>query len=387
MRLSPGNSDDVKTFSDHDTISSSPVTRWDARLGAMTDPCLRSIEVASIPRPFPEDPYIELFYRALRAHGVVLAPPGPYTIPWLFQHHGQVQAFHLHWLHLFYDAPSRLAASLRFLRFCARLSVIKLAGFKLFWTAHNLQSHEKKHPLLDALAARLMALVADRVFVHGPTAAGVVADCLKRRDVVQLPHFAYVGYYPDETDRATARERLSLSSDEFVLLCFGKVRAYKGIEKLVAQFRAEARPADRLLIVGRPETVEIEAEMRELASGDERILLHLRFVPDDEAQTFFRAADLVVSPYRSILTSGAVAMAFTFGIPMVMPRLGSIPDVVNEEYGVLYEGDRIWPAIETLRAAAWPSLAGRVRSRGRELSWDKIAEVAARAFRETCDRT
>jgi glycosyltransferase involved in cell wall biosynthesis len=354
------------------------------------DAPVEPIRVVSIPPPFAEDPYIELFFEALARHGVLLEPPARYGIGWLVRRRARVHAFHVHWLHLFYDEASRLRAWWRFAVFVARVAALRVLGFRLLWTIHNLESHERKHPLLDRLSAALMARLATCLFAHGARGARA-ASARVGRPVVELPPFAYVGHYPDDVSRAEARSRLGLEplpAGGLTLVALGKVRAYKGLDRLVDQFRRRARAADRLVIAGRPETPRIESDLRERAGGDPRIRLHLRFVPVGEVQVFLRAADLSVCPYREALTSGMVGLALTFGVPMVAPDLGSIADSVTPDVGFLYDApdraDALWEAVEAARAADLPRMAAAARDRGREMSWDPIARTAAAAIRAAC---
>lgn len=342
--------------------------------------------IASVPPPFPDDPYLALFYSALDAHGFALeAPSGRYDLAWFRSRGRSVDAFHFHWLHLFYDRPGTWRPFLGFTWLVLRLLALRFLGYGIIWTVHNLHSHEKKHPLYDRLAGRLMARLAHVVFAHGELAAREVGRTFGRADVVQLPLFSQVGHYPDTLDRATARERLGLPADAFVILSLGKIRAYKGADRLVELFSARGHANDRLLVAGRPETPAIETTMQSLAAKDPRITLHARFIPDDEVQLYYRAADVAVFPYRDILTAGAVGVALAFGVPLVAPRRGSLPEAIGEHAGVLYDPDDpegLWRAVEAVRAADRVAMASAARARASELSFPNVARVAAGALRE-----
>jgi glycosyltransferase involved in cell wall biosynthesis len=158
------------------------------------------------------------------------------------------------------------------------------------------------------------------------------------------------------------------------------VRGYKGLADLVQAFRAIADPRLRLVIAGRaPVAADAEA-VRGLAGGDPRIRLHLRFVPDDEVQVFFRAADFVVLPYRQVLTSGAAILALSFGRPLVVPRLGCLEDL-DDGCAISYDaGDPrgLAAALEAARHTDPSPMAARARAAAATLEWDGIA----RAYRE-----
>lgn len=296
-----------------------------------------------------------------------------------------MDAFHFHWLHLFYDRPGVIRPLIGFLWLVVRLVGLRILGYGMVWTVHNLASHERKHPLYDRLSGRLMARLADVVFAHGEIGAREVARAFDRPDVVQLPLFSQVGHYPDTLDRAAARDKLGIPADAFVIVALGKIRAYKGADRLVETFSARALPGDRLLVAGRPETTVIAETMNTLAARDPRVILHPRFIPDDEVQVFYRAADVAVFPYRDILTAGAVGVALAFGVPVVAPRRGSVPEAVGEEAGALYDPDdpeALWRAIEAVRTGDRAALGAAARARGEALSFPNVARVAGPALRE-----
>lgn len=343
-----------------------------------------------MPPPFTGEPYLSLFYESLTPGNIDLVPAQRYGLTWFRSHGRSVDAFHFHWLHLFYDRPGALAAVVGWIWLCARLLALRLGGWGLIWTAHNLESHERKHPWLDHAAGWLMARIAHVVMAHGEVGARRVSERFGRADVVRLPLFSHHGHYPQTIDRASAREQLGLPAEAFVIVLTGKLRAYKGADVLIEAFRARARAGDRLVIAGRPETPAIAAQLEQAIGGDARVLLHARFVPDDELQVFYRAADLAVLPYRDILTSGVVGAALSFGVPVVAPRRGSLPEALADGAGVLYEpdspGDPLWDAIEQVRASDRAPLASRALARSEELSFARLGEAAAPAIRERLAR-
>jgi glycosyltransferase involved in cell wall biosynthesis len=109
-------------------------------------------------------------------------------------------------------------------------------------------------------------------------------------------------------------------------LFFGRIKGDKDVPLLIDRVRALPRLRDGrevvLLVAGEP----IHSANRELvlrARGDSsRVHLHLRFIPDDETQLFFRAADLVALPHRELVSSAVALLALGFDRPVLMPRRG-----------------------------------------------------------------
>jgi beta-1,4-mannosyltransferase len=108
----------------------------------------------------------------------------------------------------------------------------------------------------------------------------------------------------------------------------GLVRAFAGI------------PGDAALVIaGRFQDPAYEQQIRELAARDARVQIHARYLPDDELQVFLNACDVVVAPYREILTSGSAILAASFGRPIVSLDKGFLRDVVTPATGLLFPPD------------------------------------------------
>src|SRR5262249_23292444 len=112
------------------------------------------------------------------------------------------------------------------------------------------------------------------------------------------------------------------------------------------------------------------------AGRAERVRLHLRHVRDAEVQVFLNAADLVVLPYRAVLTSGAAMLALSFGRGIVAPRVGCLADLERSGAAILYDPaapDGLPGALARALDADPVALGERARRFARSLSWDAIA--------------
>ena len=133
-----------------------------------------------------------------------------------------------------------------------------------------------------------------------------------------------------------------------VILMFGVVRPYKGLELLLEAFR-ELDGAE-LWVVGRAGMpMDAFHEQARRAPGTVRFIT--RHVEDEEVPALFRRADVVALPYRSIDQSGVLQTALAFGKPAVMTAVGGLPEVVEEHgAGVLVEPGNPEAFAEALRA-------------------------------------
>jgi glycosyltransferase involved in cell wall biosynthesis len=143
----------------------------------------------------------------------------------------------------------------------------------------------------------------------------------------------------------------------------------------------------RLLVVGKP-TDEREAERIErLASGRSRVQTEFRFVPENEVQTYLNAADALVLPYQSILTSGTAVLGMSFGTPVVGPATGCIPEYLDEQLELLYDPERetVADAMGRATTADLADIGERNRAKAMTFRWDDIAQTTSAVYEQCLD--
>jgi glycosyltransferase involved in cell wall biosynthesis len=276
------------------------------------------------------NPYTSSLYDALTQMGVTVYEYG--TAAALSRRYA---ILHVHWPEVPLNRGQR-ASRLSARWFLALIDVARRRGAKLVWTVHNLRSHEQRFPEQEAeffreFVARVDAFIA---LTHsGEEAVRRRFPALEGRPSFVVPHHHYRGTYADDVGRDEARRALGLAEDARVVLFFGQIMAYKNVPALVRTVRGlSSEPRATLLVAGRPKTAADEAELRAAAAGDPRIRLDLGFVAHERAQFYFRAADLVVLPYREILNSGAAVLALSFDRPVLLPDLGACREL-GEQIG------------------------------------------------------
>jgi glycosyltransferase involved in cell wall biosynthesis len=186
--------------------------------------------------------------------------------------------------------------------------------------------------------------------------------------------------------RAAARARLDLPPTAFVFACVGLMRPYKGLEELIPAFRAFDRENARLLIAGKAHDQRYAERLADLARDDARIRLEPRFIPADELQVYFNAADMAVLPYRQITTSGAAILAFSFGAPVIAPAIGAFPDLLNSTRGVLYQPDKLGSALREACARDWTAARAPTLEWVRQFDWADIGQALLSAYGRAKER-
>jgi glycosyltransferase involved in cell wall biosynthesis len=149
--------------------------------------------------------------------------------------------------------------------------------------------------------------------------------------------------YGSLVSREEALSKLNLPKGGRYLLFFGFIRAYKGLDLLLRAFaKSEVRKLGLKLIVA-GEFYSNEEEYQELIDEldiREDLILHTHFISNDEVKYYFGAADLLVQPYRTATQSGISQMAYHFEKPMVVTKVGGLPEIVPDgEAGYVVEVD------------------------------------------------
>lgn len=351
---------------------------------------VRTLSVAFVPYWGAKNPYQDALARHLSALGVRLEKG--YSLKDLFRYgillSTRPDIVHLHWLPEFGWREWRF---LRAMAFVSRLALLRLRGVPLIWTVHNLVPHESLHPRLDWLLARTVAALSSGLIVHGQNARERVIDTWRLQDrghFAVIPHANYIGDYPNHIDRAAARGRLGVEDSRVVFLFLGAVRPYKGVLELIQAFQQLAPDRAVLVIAGQPLNEEFRRKIEAASAGLGNVQFHPGFVPDDQIQVYMNAADVVVLPYRHLLSSGAALLAMSFGKPCIGPAMGCLTDVLDDRGAFLYDPAGETGLLESMRQAveraeALSAMGQYNRRKASQWTWASAA-AATRALYERC---
>ena len=191
--------------------------------------------------------------------------------------------------------------------------------------------------------------------------------------------------FGERVERSEACVRLGLDPANRYVLFFGLIRDYKGLDLLLdawAQLRRAGRTEGRRLIVAGEFYTAREPYLNRIADNglQDEVLLHDRFIPDDDVKYYFSAADFVVQPYKTATQSGVTQIAYQFCVPRVVTAVGGLPEIVPDgrvgyvcppsAEGVaaamdrMYEGDALKRfrenCVEERRRFSWEEMCSRV---------------------------
>jgi glycosyltransferase involved in cell wall biosynthesis len=244
----------------------------------------------------------------------------------------------LHWLQTLMDINREDGAD----ELLSKLKYAKSLGYKIIYTAHNISSHDSKFLERELRFRREISAYFNHVIVHGEIAKQRIIDEIgvDEKIIHVMPHGTYQGYYPNDVTRESARIKFNIAQDKFVFQFFGNIKGYKGVDALIDAYKKirSKRNDIILLIAGRVLDNEIKSKLIAYSNTDASILLNLEFVADEDVQYYYNAADLVILPYNRILTSGAALLSIAFERPLIAPRSGLLPELIeNGKQGYLFD--------------------------------------------------
>ena len=266
--------------------------------------------------------------------------------------------------------------------FASSVGPLRRRGTRVVLVCDNLVPHE--HRPLDGAFTRWMLRNSDGYLVMSDSVERDL-DRLKpgaqRRRVL---HPLYAQFDAGRVTREQARASLGIAPDAEVALFFGYVRAYKGLDVLLDAWpRVRAKRPVELLIAG--EFYEDPAPYRArvaAAGGAPAVRLLDRYLPDAEVETVFKAADVVVLPYRSATQSGVTHVAYALGLPVITTDVGGLAETVTPgETGLVVPPED--PAsladavVRFFSEVQGPSLRRGVEQVRRSHSWEALAAATA----------
>lgn len=195
---------------------------------------------------------------------------------------------------------------------------------------HNLHPHESR-PGDKMLSDYFLRSMDAHVALSKTVWEDIKAADLDHEAIV-YPHPVY-DIFGKAVSKEQALRELGLDPNIRYLLFFGLVREYKGLDLLL---EALADPALRdepvRLIVAGEFYADKQAYLDILTKHQlqEKVILHDRFIPDNEVYRYFSAADVVVQPYRQATQSGITQIAYEFEKPMIVTDVGGLPETVPD---------------------------------------------------------
>lgn len=212
------------------------------------------------------------------------------------------------------------------------LGVSKLRGKKIVLTIHNVKPHEDSR--IKAFLNRCVFRVADHYIVHTEqNRKELVQITSPNKPIYVLPH-GLIMTQPQEVERKQARDKFGILPTDKVLLCFGSIRDYKGIDTAIKALSLVENKDVKLMVAGQcwGEWSQYEELIKHHKLHD-RVILKLGFIPSNDVDSIIKSADLILLPYKHFdAQSGVGALVIPYGIPIMVSDVGGLKSyAANEE--------------------------------------------------------
>ena len=209
---------------------------------------------------------------------------------------------------------------------------------KIICIADNIIPHEKR--IGDESFTKYFVKPVDAFICMSEKVKQDIKIFDKQKPVSLIPHPLYDNF-GEKTDILASRKKLNIPENDFVILFFGFIRKYKGLDIYLHALPEILKviPNAKLLIAGEFYGNETELNLLiEKLNIKKHLLLHTNFIASNEIKYYFGAADMVVQPYRNATQSGVTPLAYHFETPMLVTNVGGLPDMVpSEKIGLIAE--------------------------------------------------
>lgn len=248
-------------------------------------------------------------------------------------------------------------------------------GTKVLFICDNVIPHE--HRPFDAAFTRYVFRAVDYFIVQSRTVERQLKEFWPGAAYRLAPHPVY-NIFGSPVDKQEARRALGIRASR-VLLFFGYVRAYKGLQVLIRAVAALPREMDlHLMVVGEfyDDEQKYRALIRDLGLEDQ-VTINSEYVPNEMVGRYFSASDVVVLPYVSATQSGIAQIAYNFDKPVIATAVGGLSEVVIDgETGYIVpaeDASRLAAAIQKFYDEGHEADFGaRVRQEKGKYSWDNM---------------
>lgn len=215
---------------------------------------------------------------------------------------------------------------------------------KIICIADNVIPHEKR--LGDKIFTRYFIKPVDAFIIMSKQVMNDLRSFTTTKKAILLPHPLYDNF-GDKISKEEARKNLGLKSDDAIILFFGFIRKYKGLDILLDAMQILSNHQQtkniKLLIAGEfyDDNKPYIEQIKKTGIID-NLILHTNFIKDSDVKKYLCAADVVIQPYRNATQSGVTPLAYHFEVPMIVTNVGGLPAMVpHDKAGLVAEPNAI----------------------------------------------
>ncbi len=248
---------------------------------------------------------------------------------------------------------------------------------KVVCIADNVIPHEKRTG--DTLFTSYFVKPVDSFITMSKKVLIDLQKFVKDKPVQFIPHPLYDNFGL-KLSKEDARQKLRIGLNEKIILFFGFIRKYKGLDILLKAMKILKDKNQRIKLVIAGEFYDDKNIYNELINKlelKEELILHTHFISDSDVKYYLCAADCVVQPYRQATQSGVTPLAYHFEVPMIVTNVGGLADMVPERVGLIAEPNEndIAQKIIDFYELGENYFLQHLREEKKKYSWNKMVEA------------
>lgn len=208
--------------------------------------------------------------------------------------------------------------------------MIRKSGVKVLAITDNVVPHEKRPG--DVAFAKYFINSCDGFVTMSKAVMKDLEQFTKTNHKKFLLHPLYTSF-GEKLDKQIARQKLGINTNDKIVLFFGLIRKYKGLDMLLDAFaELKSKPDLKLIIAG--EFYEDKQPYLDLINQyqiQDQVILHDKFIANEDVKLYFSATDLVALPYRSATQSGVTQVSFHFEVPTLVTNVGGLGEIIPDK--------------------------------------------------------
>ncbi|MDD5748891.1 MAG: glycosyltransferase [Actinomycetota bacterium] len=265
----------------------------------------------------------------------------------------------------------------------------ELSSSKILFLCHNIRMHEKRK--IDSILSRIAFANAHHFIVHGEESKKSLEGLVGHSDISVISHPTYLPLAQISREGTLdSKRKLGIPPDAKVVLFFGFVRPYKGLEILLKAIPEAASKIENLFLLVVGEFWESRKTYEKLIDElgiREKVLIVDRYIPNEEISSYFSAADIVALPYVDASGSGVVQLSYGFEKPVITTRVGDIENSVKHgKTGFLVEPKNpsalACSIVDFFEAENREEMSSNIRKAMESFSWNTIVDCIESVARD-----
>jgi glycosyltransferase involved in cell wall biosynthesis len=258
---------------------------------------------------------------------------------------------------------------------------LKKKGTKTFAILDNVIPHEKR--IGDIALTKFFLNQIDTSFVMSSSVKNDLLSLKPDAKYADIIHPLY-NHFAQKIDKNEARKQLNIPEDKKVLLFFGFIRGYKGLDILIESL-SKLDESYYLVIAGEVygSFDEYSVQINKL-NLESRISQNVRYISDNEVPQLFSASDVCVLPYKDATQSGIVGISYHYDLPIIATDVGSLKEMIEPHgTGVIVNNansEELKNKIEEFFSMDYNVFQNNIRIFNLNATWEKLAESIIKEY-------